>query len=173
MISDLARTWKIKLNNNKTEHMIFARKFTNTKVFEPLNIDSIKTKQAAQQVKYLGVVLDKRLSFAPHIKNLINKGHQIIRSLYSLLNRNSHLSIKNKKLLYTAIIRPIITYAAPIWYSASKNSKNKVQRLQNKCIRLVLNKHWNTRIDELHALSGIETIEEYVMLNMENINKIL
>lgn len=161
-ISDFARTWKIKINNNKTEHIVFTRKFTNTKVFEPLNIDSVKIKQAALQVRYLGVVMDKRLSFIPHIKNLVNKGHQIIRLLYSLLNRNSHLSTNNKKLLYTAIIRPAITYAAPIWCSASKTSINKLQRMQNKCIRLVLNKDRYTRIAELHTRSGIKPVDEYI-----------
>lgn len=161
-ISDFASTWKIKINKGKTEHIIFTRKFTNTKVYTPLNIDGMQVKQAAAgEVRYLGVIMDQRLSFGPHIKGLVNKGHKIIRSLYSLLNRNSHLSVGNKKLLYTAIIRPIITYACPIWCSASKTSINKLQRIQNKCIRLILTRDRYTKIKELHKLAGLQTIVEF------------
>lgn len=161
-ISDFARTWKIKINKTKTEHLIFSRKFTNTKVLEPLNVESVKIRQAASEVSYLGVVMDKRLSFLQHIKSLVNKGHKIIRSLYPLLNRNSYLNVNNKKLLYTAVIRPIITYAAPIWCSASKTSFNRIQRIQNKCIRLILSKDRYTRIAELHQQAGIQKIDEFV-----------
>lgn len=161
-ISDFARTWKIKLNNDKTEHIIFSRKFTNTKVLEPLNVENIKIRQAANEVRYLGVIMDKRLSFAPHIKSLVNKGHKTIRSLYPLLNRNSYLNVKNKKLLYTAIIRPAITYAGPIWCSTSKTSLNKLQRIQNKCLRLVLSRDRYTRIAELHRECDIPTIEDFI-----------
>ncbi|GFX07619.1 hypothetical protein TNCV_4158891 [Trichonephila clavipes] len=33
--------------------------------------------------------------------------------LYPLIGRNSHLSIENKVLLYTTVIRPILAYASP------------------------------------------------------------
>lgn len=113
-------------------------------------------------VKYLGVCLDKRMSFMDNTKNLTNKAHKTIRVLYPLLNRNSKLSISTKRLLYTAIIRPIITYASPVWCSMSKTSMTKIQRLQNKCLRLVLNKEWYTTINELHELTGIERIETFI-----------
>lgn len=160
-ITDFTDTWKIKLNKNKTEHIIFSKKFTNLKVYEPLKIGETKIKQADKTVRYLGVVMDKRLSFNPHIKNLINKGHNALRALYPLFNKRSTLSVKNKKLLYTAIIRPTITYAAPVWCSASNTLHLKLQRLQNKCLRLILNADRYTRIEELHRAAGIESLKEF------------
>lgn len=160
-ITDFTDTWKIKLNNSKTEQIIFSKKFTNLKVYEPLTIGGTKIQQADNEVKYLGVVMDKRLSFNPHVKNLLNKGIKALRALYPLLNKRSALSVKNKKLLYTAIIRPTITYAAPVWCSASDTQFLKVQRLQNKCLRLILSEDRYTRIEDLHRKAGIETIKEY------------
>lgn len=161
-ILHFANKWKIKINKEKTEHIIFARKFTNLKVYEPLKVEGTKISQADQRVKYLGVVLDKRLSFSPHIKSLVQKGQKAIRLLYPLLNRNSKLSPKNKKLLYTAVIRPSITYAAPVWCGASKTSFLKLERIQNKCLRLVLNADRYTRIVELLHQTNLETITDYV-----------
>lgn len=162
LVSEFAKNWKIKINNNKTEHIIFSRKFTNTKVYEPLRVERMRIQQAQNSVKYLGVCLDKRMSFMGNTKNLTNKAHKTIRVLYPLLNRNSKLSISTKRLLDTAIIRPSITYASPVWCSMSKTSMTKIQRLQNKCLRLVLNKEWYTTINELHELAGIERIETFI-----------
>lgn len=162
LVCEFAKKWKIKLNNNKTEHIVFSRKFTNTKVYEPLRVGEMRIQQAENSIKYLGVHLDKRMSFISNTKILVNKAHKTIRMLYPLLNRNSKLSMATKRLLYTATIRPIITYASPVWCSMSKTSMTKIQRIQNKCLRLVLNKEWYTRIDELHELSGLDRIEQFV-----------
>lgn len=47
------------------------------------------------------------------------KTQKITSALYPLLNHYSHLDLKLKVLLYKAAIRPIATYAAPIWFDAS------------------------------------------------------
>ena len=43
--------------------------------------------------------------------------YSMSRSLYPLLVRGSRLNRQNKKLLYTMVVKPAITYAAPIWCS--------------------------------------------------------
>lgn len=163
-----AQDWKIKINEGKTEHIVFRRKFTNTNVLDPLKVNQNRITQADNHVKYLGVILDKTLKFNGHIKNLVQKGHAAIRLLYPLLNKYSKLSSKNKKILYTAIIRPAITYAAPVWCSVPKTSILKLQRIQNKCLRLVLNADRYTKITDLHNLANLETIEEFVIRISKN-----
>lgn len=39
-------------------------------------------------------------------------------------------------LLYTVTIRPLITYACPLWVAASKTKIKKLQTLQNKFLRI-------------------------------------
>ncbi|GFX11289.1 RNA-directed DNA polymerase from mobile element jockey [Trichonephila clavipes] len=55
-------------------------------------------------------------------------------SLLSTIGRNSHLSIENKVLLYTAVMRPILAYASPVWGYAAKTNINKLDTLQNSLI---------------------------------------
>lgn len=161
-ILDFAHRWKIKINLPKTEHIIFSRKFTNSKVFTQLQLGQTKIIPAAKQIKYLGVVLDKRLSLSPHISYLQQKGAQALRQIYPLMNKYSKLSIANKKRLYVAIMRPVITYAAPVWCCASKTAINKIQRTQNKCLRLVLTVDRYTPVANLHNTTNVERIDTFI-----------
>ncbi|GFY09595.1 putative RNA-directed DNA polymerase from transposon X-element [Trichonephila clavipes] len=61
---------------------------------------------------------------------------QHINQLLKLKNylrkrRNSHLSIENKVLLYTAVMRPILAYASPVWGYAAKTYINILDTLQS------------------------------------------
>lgn len=162
LILKFLQQWKIHLNKHKTEHIIFARKFNDTKLTTPLQIEGTKI-TPKHCVKYLGISMDKKLYFKTHIKNITDKVNNSIRTLYPLLNKKSPMSIKNKKLLYTVIIRPIISYAAPVWtHNASTTTLNTIQRLQNRCLRLVLNKDRYTRIHTLHQLADMPSIKEHI-----------
>lgn len=141
--------WKIKLNAEKTESIIFTRKFTNKTTHQRLKIHD-KIIQPAKSVKYLGVWMDSLLRFHTHAQKTINKFHNVLSTLYPLLNRKSNLNSHNKKLIDTAIIRPVIRYAAPVLEAVSRTNKQKLQRLQNKCLRFALDADRYTTIEQLH-----------------------
>ena len=57
-------------------------------------------------VRYLGVTLDKRLAWSPHIEQVSKRTAQRMGLLGPVLNRRSDLSIRNGVLLYKQLIRP-------------------------------------------------------------------
>jgi hypothetical protein len=64
-----------------------------------------------EEVKYLGMHLDRRLTWEK--KYIFMKRKQLgikFRSLYWMIGRNSKLSLNNKLLLYKAILKPVWTY---------------------------------------------------------------
>lgn len=69
MLTKFFDTWKIKINNTKTEEIILTRKFTNIKIFNNLRVNGHQIKPISV-VKYLGVNLDSRLNFKQHISKL-------------------------------------------------------------------------------------------------------
>jgi hypothetical protein len=55
-------------------------------------------------MKYLGLNLDKRLTFASHTAKAIDKAEKAFRILYLFLNSKSRLCIHDKLLIYKTCI---------------------------------------------------------------------
>lgn len=155
------RKWQIKINCDKTEVIIITRKFTNIKIYTPIKIhgEKIHVKDTA---KYLGINLDKRLNLHNHINTLIQKLHYSLKQNYSLLSKRSTLTSKTKKHIYTALIRPVITYSAPILAHLSDTTIKPLQVFQNKILRLVTGHDRYTRITTLHELTNTPYIRDYI-----------
>ena len=136
--------WKISLNEAKTEFIIFSK---STKMLQKLSNDPVifngKSFQWKDSVKYLGVIIDKKLIFKEHIEQAIRKASAAsFSSLYCLLNRKSCTSLDSKLRTYKSYIRPILTYACPVFANAAKCHLNKLQLFQNKLLRMILDIHW-------------------------------
>jgi hypothetical protein len=75
------KSWKLKINESKTENIIFARKRTNINILSKLRVGDHQI-TPSKSVKYLGLQLDPRLNFKKHIHSSINKGNAALRTLY-------------------------------------------------------------------------------------------
>lgn len=136
IINKYFHKWKIKVNNSKTEAIIFSKrrpKLYHNIIVNNANVDWMPC------VKYLGLNLDSKLTFTQHTKCTKNKALAAIYSLYPIFNKKSKLSEKNKTIIYKTLIRPIITYAAPVWSSMSKSNYKSLQVIQNKCLKIAGN----------------------------------
>jgi hypothetical protein len=160
------KDWKINLNEAKTEFSVFTK---STKMIEKLSDDVItvnnKTFSWSESIKYLGVILDRKLTFKHHINYSINKASAAcFSSLYCILNRNSHVSIDSKLRIYKSYIRPILTYGCPVFSNAALCHSNKLQLFQNKILRMIHNIHWNDfkSTDEIHDLSKVPLICNFI-----------
>lgn len=167
-LSEYFSKWKIKINSGKTEFIqFFKNNFTKLPPAIPISLEG-HTLIPQDNVKYLGVVLNRKLNYNSHIQHLKKKASTAFSSLYPLLFSKSGLSIPNKLAIYKLYIRPIITYAAPVMVgSLSKTSRNGLQLIQNKVIRVVYN-DWpipptNKCISNsiLLEMSGLETVEQF------------
>lgn len=154
--------WKIKINPNKTQTIIFP--YNNSPKRLPnraLNFEN-ESLSIQNDVKYLGVCLDKKLNFAKHIEETCKKSLRTIRALWPILSKRSTLNIHNKNLIYKCVIRPTLTYGSPIWYKAAKTHRKKLQIIQNKCLKIINKKHWRYSTQLLHSETGYERIDDFV-----------
>jgi hypothetical protein len=153
--------WKLKLNENKTETITFARKRTNIKIFSKLSINNEKI-TPRKTMKYLGLNLDTRLNFKYHIQQAINRGNTIVKKIYPLIVKGNKMTSENKILLYKTLIRPTITYAAPVWSHLSNYALEPLEVFQNKCLRLANNASRYTNTQYLRTISKIKPIKEFI-----------
>lgn len=151
--------WRFKVNPAKSRAIILTRKrlpeMETVKIFGE-DIPWVK------QVKYLGVTMDTRLTWKHHVTEKLAAAQRALCSIYALINRSSRLNLKIKKNLYIMALRPIVTYAAPVWAQASRTQKQRIQRYQNKTLRMITNAPWFVRNANIHADLEIPLIDEYL-----------
>jgi hypothetical protein len=100
--------------------------------------------------RYLGVTLDKRLTWSTYIDQVRKKASQRLGVLGPLLDRRSGLSIRNGVLLLRQLIRPMMDYACPVWRSAARCHIRKLQVLQSKCFRIATGAPWYMSNRQIH-----------------------
>lgn len=73
----------------------------------------------------------------------------------------SRLSVANKILLYKSVFRAILTYGASVWCDCSKANMSKLQKIQNKVLKLAHGLPFFFGTKPLHSLAGIDYISEF------------
>ena len=88
--------------------------------------------------KYLGVVIDKTLSWKPHYNSIIKK----CNSTLAFLRRNLHNSPKFvKEKCYTALVRPQLEYACAVWDPHHQTHIDDIEKVQKRAARFVTNNY--------------------------------
>ena len=155
------KKWKITININKTQAMFFTRRHTREIPRRPMRVSGNSIPWSTEPIKYLGILFDKRMTFRQHTDHVIHKAEAVVKMIYPLICRKSRLSINNKILLYKTVIRPIISYACPVFHDAATIHIKKLQIFQNKLLRMCLDAPFMTRISQLHDTAKIETIYDH------------
>ena len=168
-ISKYYKLWKISINTDKTALCLFTKRKTKQLPDETLTLHN-KTIKWETSMKYLGVVLDKRLTLSEHVTKACAKTDAAIRLLYPFLCRASPLHEDTKMHIYKAYVLPLLTYAIPLTASMNSTRKKTLDTKQNKCLRMLLNVSWNsyTSTKTLHKRARIAGVSSSVEENFSN-----
>ncbi|GFT18628.1 probable RNA-directed DNA polymerase from transposon X-element [Trichonephila clavipes] len=150
--------WKISINVEKSTAIIFTKKQSLPPPIFMYN----KQIPWSQEAKYLGIIFDTHLTWKQHIYYVRDKFRKIMFKLYPLIGRNSYLSIENKVLLYTAVMRPILAYACPVWGYATKTNINILDTLQNSLIRMIVKAIRYMRNDDIRNALKINSFKSHI-----------
>lgn len=138
--------WKIKVNDNKTEAILFTKR-------RPVLARCVKISNHevdwVDDIKYLGVIFDRKLTFTTHVNYLYHNAIGKLVKLYPLLNGKSALNREKKLILYKTLVRPAMVYSCPAWSLTCKTNFGKLQRAQNKFLRVIGNYPRRTRIGKI------------------------
>lgn len=154
--------WKIKINDSKTEFIAFSKTRKLQSRMKETSLAPVyngKTFEWKSSVRYLGPILDTKLTFAEHVNTSLQKANAAISTLFCILRKQSKA--------YKSYIRPIFTFAGTVIFNSAKTRLKKLQVMQNKCLRMALNKPYYTRVTELHELAKIPTVEEFFRKNAD------
>lgn len=156
------KRWRVRVNPQKSEACMFTRKRAQRhRPVTQINVGG-EVVPWKGSIKYLGLTLDKTLTFRDHLGSRVQKGGKLVRALYPLVSRNSKLAIRHKVLLYKVVLRPSVCYACPVWSSCAATHLLAVQRFQNKTLKMMLGLPPRTPTRLVHEMTGLETVSEYV-----------
>jgi len=93
----------------------------------------------ADYVRYLGLYIDRRLTWNPHTRLKRLDIRRRFSLLYRLIGRKSCLSLNNKLTIYKSILRPMWTYGLELWSSTKPSNLKRIQSLQSRILRTIVN----------------------------------
>jgi len=151
--------WRIAINVSKSSAMLFAK--TGRRIPKPRAVQLFgEPIEWVDDTRYLGVTLDKRLTWSKHTAQVRKKAAQRLGTLGPLLNRRS-LSIRKGVVLYKQLIRPMMDYACPVWRFAARSRITKLQVLQFKCLRIATSAPWYVCSREIHDDLGVPYFSDH------------
>ena len=99
--------------------------------------------------KLLGVVIDKNLSWNPHVNSICQK---IKSKLFLLQKIRSFLPRNARKQFFNSYILPHFDYCLAVWGSFEDvNYMKRLDRLMKKGMRLILNRSYDTPSNQMYV----------------------
>lgn len=128
---------RLKFNSSKCEV------FTVTRKYEPIYFNYRRdgtTLNAVSKVRDLGVIVSSDLMWDRHIDSVFAKGYKML----SFLRRHSIKSfdVSTRKLLYNTFVRSYVGYASELWAPQNIINISKIERLQRRASKYILNVTW-------------------------------
>lgn len=110
------------------------------------------------QYKYLGLVLTPTLTFDGHFRKSIG----IVSAKQNTLSYLKHYaSSQTLLLIYKTTILPLMEYAKIVYPLVPLPLRKKLQRLQNRALRIIYPSANSTQeLESLHTISKLSTIEQ-------------
>ena len=141
---------RLSLNVAETEFMLTGSKpmIKNISVSHPNVLIENKQIKQVNECKTLGVTIDKYLSWKSNTeKNCKKVGISAIRRIKPFVDQDTLV------LIYNAIVRPYFDYCCELWDVFGETQSKRLQKLQNRAARIILNLSNNVHHTiALHAL---------------------
>lgn len=125
----------LSLSPSKSSAMVFTRR---RRIPDTLELQfQGQTIALCDRVKFLGVILDPKLSGIHHLNYVCQKAERGVNVLRALSGVRWGSHPFNQKILYNAIIRSHFDYGCFLLEPCNKIALAKLDRIQNKCLRII------------------------------------
>ena len=86
--------------------------------------------------KLLGIVFDNKLMFNKHIENICKKANRKLNAFARVAN---YMELPKRRFLMNAFFEAQFNYCPVIWMFHSLSFNNKINRLHERCLRIIYN----------------------------------
>ena len=148
---------KLTLNMTKTEFMLIGsrQKLNSLSAFPVLEINGTQLNRV-NFTKSLGVLIDENLTWSNHINAITKK----ISSGIGSIKRISHcVPPATLHTIYHGLVQSHFDYCSVVWGNCAKTLSDKLQRLQNRAVRVLTNTCYDADANQLLNELGWENLE--------------
>ena len=153
---------KLTINNVKTKCMWLTGKLKLDPPELPIKING-QILEYTNCFKYLGLWIDKQLSFENHVTALQTK---LKKQAKGVKKCRKYLSTYQSMFLYKTLLIPLLDYADIFYNSCNQSQLNQLQIIQNKIIRACHSKKEWTNTLEIHRKHHILTLNRRRKLHL-------
>lgn len=162
------------LNSDKTKYICF----TNYESSQPKSNYKIKIHsctnyqsqncscneiQKISKIKYLGVMVDQRLTWHAHIDLLITR----IRKLSWFFKTLRHIADKDLlKQIYTSLVQSVLTYCIPVWGGTTKTKFLELERAHRSLLKVAYFKPFRYPTASLYNDCGLLSVRKLYILQV-------
>ena len=158
-IAEWGVDWQMVFAPGKSQYIVFRHpnKVNYPRMKFKLNGGVIKE---TESVKYLGLIMDKHLSYEEHINYILGKSMRKLGYLtYLCAYKGIRPSMSAYMLIYNAVIRPSLEYACAFWNCAAEAHKKKLERVQRLAICRILGVMKATSYETCNMMAQIPPLE--------------
>lgn len=159
------------INCNKTKLMVITTskrhiKDVNIKShsYKCLHVGGYKTEncecdsiEEVNTFKYLGLLLDNRLTWAPHISNVCKSLRAYLAQFFKL---QQCVNFKMLKVIYFALVHSTLRYGLLCYGHGTATNLKKIEMLNRKILKMVNKKkiNWTDHIDHVNIYKNLEIL---------------
>lgn len=180
LVSEWLSTNSLTLNVSKTNFMTFTM-YNNTqpdsdftiKIHvcnrdDPLICPCPKINKV-KSTKYLGIMIDQRLSWHAHIELLMNRVRKLIW-IFKGLRHSAPKPLLNQ--IYVALAESVLNYCITVWGGATKTKFIDVERAQRALLKVMYFRPYRYPTQSLYSNSGLLSIRKlYILQTVLKIHK--
>ena len=131
--------------------------------------DNLTLKNSNEE-EILEVIIDRKLTFHQHIKEMCRKAGQ---KLSALLRLSPYLDINKRKTIYSTMVKSQLNYCPLIWMFCPRRSSNLINKVQERALCIT----YNDQLTDLKSLlsnhNGIAIHQRNLQVLMTEIYKII
>ena len=155
---------KLSLNVAKTNSLVVGSRkrlkdISDDRAAKPYFVVGEENVSVVENIKYLGVIVDKYLSWDEQISAVTKK---VSRGLGMLRFSKKYLPIVTVQKMYRSLVEPYFRYSCPVWGVSGINAISRLQKLQNRAARIVTNSAYDASALPIIRKLGWPTVNELI-----------
>ena len=160
------KKWKLNLNPEKCKSFrmtLKKRSIQSTYFIENIPLEHVTV------IRDLGVILDEKLTFGPHVDMTVKKANRALGVLFrsfQTLKSHGHFNKGAVLAAYYAHVRAVLEYCSVIWNGMAKTHSERIEKIQHKFL-IWLNSRVSSH-SSIHSISYPDLLKHFKISSLHS-----